>query len=245
MNGAAMSGGAIQAGPVGINLPERFVVTIDGQAATGKSSTGLKLAKRLGAAFLDTGAMYRDATALALEHRVPVQDAGAIIDLVKRERTGWDWVMSPGKNYAGMSPAFSARLRSREVDDAVSVVAKHADLRLLMVEWQRGLATSHKRLVSEGRDQGSVVFRDVAAARFFLMAEPAERARRRVAQLASGGIAADAAKIEANLRSRDAIDASHAMKIAEGMEVIDTTRHSEDEVVDRLVGLVMERVGRG
>jgi hypothetical protein len=117
-------------------------------------------------------------------------------------------------------------------------------LRLLLIDWQRGAARAHKRLVTEGRDQGSRVFREDALAKFFLMAEPGERARRRVEQLRAAGVAADAAAIEANLRLRDAIDASHAMKIAEGMTVIDTTELTEDAVVERLAGLVLAQAGR-
>ncbi len=245
MSGAIVtSGDVIHAERARAGLPDCFVVTIDGQAATGKSSVGLRLAQRLGAAFLDTGAMYRDATALAIEHHVAPQDAEGITRLVAQTRAGMDWVASPGNNYRGLDAAMSARLRTPGVDAAVSIVARHEGLRLLLIDWQRGVARAHKRLVTEGRDQGSRVFRETALAKFFLMAEPGERARRRVEQLRAAGVAADAGAIEANLRLRDAIDASHAMKIAEGMAVIDTTHLTEDAVVDRLAGLVLVQAGR-
>ncbi len=256
MHGAiAMSGAAnqhgTQSGPVIVGagagivsgLPAKFVVTIDGQAATGKSSTGLRLAQRLGASFLDTGAMYRDATALALERRVPIDDAQAIIRLVQAERTeGMQWVRSPGNGYAGLlqSPEFVERLRSAAVDAAVSVVAKHKALRELLIDWQRRAAVDHGRLVTEGRDQGSVVFKTSALCKFFLVASPQVRAQRRAEQLTARGVLADVGAIEANLVSRDQIDASHAMRFDEDMIEVNTTKLTEDQVVDHLVTLVRQ-----
>lgn len=223
----------------GAGLPERLIVTIDGQASTGKSSVGQKLAMRLDAAFLDTGAMYRGVTALAIEHGVNVEDAPAVLALARRAELGFDWSRFPppliafGKSVAG-------KLRSAAVDGEVSKVAALGVLREFLVDLQRQIGSSKGRLVTEGRDQGTVVFPG-APVKFFLVADPMERARRRHQQH-NAGTAMEA--IYQNLLDRDRRDSSRAvgpMAVAADAIVVDTTPLSEAEVVDHLEKLVRER----
>ena len=222
-------------------LPERFVVAIDGQASTGKSSVGQKLARRLHAAFLDTGAMYRAVTALCITRGVPTADADAVLALAQDARIGFDWSSFPPKLMA-FGQSISDQLRSAAVDGQVSVVAAIGPVRQYLVGLQRDTTYQRPRLVTEGRDQGTIVFPD-AMAKFFLVADPEERARRRCAQNAS----AEYEAILKNLIDRDRRDSSRAvgpMAVAPDATVVDTTKMTEAEVVDHLETLVRAAAAR-
>lgn len=164
-------------------LPDaaRLIVTIDGPAGTGKSTTARRLARRLGLAFLDTGAMYRAAALIALEHRVPLSDHAAIVQIARDAAVHFDWTQDPPAVLA-FNLDVSRRVRSPEVTAVVSPISGIPALRLLMVEEQRRIARDHPRLVTEGRDQGSVVFPD-ADVKFYLDAAPEVRAKRRADEL--------------------------------------------------------------
>lgn len=222
-------------------LPERFVVAIDGQASTGKSSVGQKLAKRLGAAFLDTGAMYRGVTAMCIARGVPTTDNQAVLQLAQQAGLNFDWSHFPPSLLA-FGVSITDQLRSPEVDGQVSVVAAIGPVRQYLVGLQRAIADQTARLVTEGRDQGTVVFPD-ATAKFFLVADPQERARRRSAQ--NNG--ADYQSILQNLIDRDRRDSSRAvgpMAVASDAVVVDTTNMTEAGVVDHLETLVRAAAGR-
>ncbi|MEM1167361.1 MAG: (d)CMP kinase [Planctomycetota bacterium] len=215
--------------------PDRLIVTIDGPAGTGKSSVAASLAERLGLELLDTGAMYRAATALALDHAVPLDNERAVADLAERASLRFAWNASPP-----MLTAFAAdithRLREADVTASVSVVAAHPAVRTAMVESQRRIGREHPRLLSEGRDQGSVVFPD-ADVKFYLDAEPRIRAERRAAQLREAGVRADVDAVEVQLRERDRLDASRAvspLRCPDDAICVDTTSLEEDAVVDLL-----------
>lgn len=230
-------GGGGQPGP----LPERFVVAIDGQASTGKSSVGQKLARRLHAAFLDTGAMYRAVTALCINRGVPTTDDAAVLALAQEARIAFEWTSFPPKLLA-FGVSITDQLRSAAVDGQVSVVAAIGPVRQYLVQLQRETTFQRPRLVTEGRDQGTVVFPD-AMAKFFLVADPEERARRRCAQNAS----ADYDTILKNLIDRDRRDSSRAvgpMAVAPDATVVDTTKMTEEEVVAHLESLVRAAAGR-
>jgi cytidylate kinase len=227
-------------------LPERFVVAIDGQASTGKSSVGQKLARRLHAAFLDTGAMYRGVTALCIARGVPTSDADAVLELARQADLRFEWSTFPPRLTA-FGVSIADQLRSSVVDGQVSVVAALGPVREFLVELQRETTRQRPRLVTEGRDQGTVVFPD-AMAKFFLVADPEERARRRSAQNA----AVDYHAVLQNLIDRDRRDSSRLvgpMAAAPDATVVDTTRMTEEQVVDHLESLVhaaaARRAGRG
>ncbi len=222
-------------------LPERFVVAIDGQASTGKSSVGQKLARRLHAAFLDTGAMYRAVTALCIAKGVPTTDDDAVLRLAQEARLGFEWTSFPPRLLA-FGVSISDQLRSAAVDSQVSVVAAIGPVRQYLVGLQRDTTHQRPRLVTEGRDQGTIVFPD-AMVKFFLVADPEERARRRCAQNAS----ADYDAILKNLIDRDRRDSSRAvgpMAVAPDATVVDTTKMTESEVVEHLETLVRSAAAR-
>lgn len=234
--------------PIEVNAAgvARLIVTIDGPAGTGKSSVARELAQALRLEFLDTGAMYRAVTALAIDHRSDLSDGPALADLIRRSEMRFDWSQHPPALIAFDTP-MTDRLRSADVTAAVSPVSQIAEVRTVMVEKQRRIAEAHPRLVTEGRDQGSVVFHD-ADVKIFLDADPAVRARRRAEQLARAGQAADPAAIERELVERDHRDSTRAigpLVRPQGSIRVDTSALSQAEVVSELVRIVRLETGAG
>ncbi len=222
------------------------IVTIDGPAGTGKSTVGRELAHRLGLEFLDTGAMYRAATALVIDRGIDPDDEGAVSRAVADADMHFDWTTDPPTIHTfGM--AMSDRLREADVSSLISRLAAQAPLREVMVARQRAIGAKHPRLVTEGRDQGSVVFPD-ADVKFYLHASPHVRAERRARQIEEAGRVADVAAIERDLITRDERDAARSvgpLVRPRGSVDIDTSALGFDEVLDRLERAVRERVPRG
>lgn len=221
----------------------RLIITIDGPAGTGKSSVARDLACRLGLDFLDTGAMYRAATALAIDLGVETSEEHAVADLTRSADLRFDWTTDPPTLYAFGRPLMH-RLRQADVTAHVSPVSSLAAVRRVLVERQRRIGEVHQRLVSEGRDQGSVVFYD-ADVKIYLDASPAVRAARRADQLRQMGQPADPSVIEAEIRDRDRRDSTRAvgpLTCPDGAVRFDTSSLDQTGVVNELVRLVMERV---
>jgi cytidylate kinase len=198
------------------------IVAIDGPAGAGKSTVARRLAERLGFRYLDTGAMYRALTWLALRRDVPLEDADAVAGLARAEPVRFD-----GARVLIADADVTRAIREREIDRTVPVVARQPAVRDVMRERQRELAAEGDAVI-EGRDIGAVVVPD-AEVKVYLVADEGERARRRSAE--RPGIGADA--LATDLRVRDASDAAQTLR-ADGAEVIDTTHLSVDQVVDRV-----------
>ncbi|MDX9911882.1 MAG: (d)CMP kinase [Phycisphaerales bacterium] len=214
-----------------------IIITIDGPAGTGKSSVARALAKHLGLDFLDTGAMYRAAAAIALDHGIDVADRAALVAKVESADLHFDWRTDPPAILAWDTP-LNGRIRDLDVTSIVSGVAAIAELRAHMVRKQRLIAQQHPRLVTEGRDQGSVVFPS-AALKFYLDASPAIRARRRAAQLAQAGAPAPAIEaLEHEIIERDRSDSARAdgpLICPDDAVIVDTSHLTFAEVVGRLL----------
>ncbi|MEO1129725.1 MAG: (d)CMP kinase [Planctomycetota bacterium] len=222
---------------------KRLIVTIDGPAGTGKSSVARDLAQRLGLEFLDTGAMYRAATALAIERHVSLRDEQAIVTLLREADLHFNWQTDPPTLMAS-GASIMDRLRDRDVSAGVSPVSQLAGVRRALVELQRRIGEAHPRLVSEGRDQGSVVFFD-ADIKFYLDAGQRVRALRRARQLEAMGRDADVDDIEREIADRDHRDASREVGPLirpDDAITIDTSQLSQDQVVDSLERTVRERI---
>lgn len=190
--------------PVPTHIP--VIITIDGPAGTGKSTVARLLAKRLGLDFLDTGAMYRAAAAIMLDQKIEPDETGELVSVVMGADLHFDWTTDPPAILAWDDP-MDHRIREPDVTAAVSRVAAIADLRQHMVRKQRVIAAQHPRLVTEGRDQGSVVFPE-AEVKFYLDADAGIRARRRAEQLREAGVEIDVETLKAQILERDRKDSS-------------------------------------
>jgi cytidylate kinase len=224
------------------DLP-RLIITIDGPAGTGKSSVARALAKRLGLEFLDTGAMYRAAAAIALDLSLAPADHAAIVDAVADADLHFDWTIDPPAILRN-GVSLMDRIREQDVTAVVSPIAAIPALRRLMVRKQRIIAEQHPRLVTEGRDQGSVVFPD-AEVKVYLDASPQVRARRRAEQMRASGQAADARALLEEISERDRSDASRRdgpLTCPDDAERVDTSDLSFEEVVDRLESIASRRL---
>jgi len=206
------------------------IVAIDGPAGAGKSTVARALAERLRFRYLDTGAMYRALTWLAMQRGLDLGNAEALAQLAREQPvlfTEDDRVWISGTDV-------TSSIRSDRVDRMVPVVARHPGVREVMRNRQRELGREGN-VVIEGRDIGTVVAPD-AEVKVYLVADREVRARRRTAD--RPGIGADA--LATDLRKRDAKDAERMQPASDATE-IDTTNLQVDDVVDRIEALVRER----
>jgi len=212
----------------------RIVVTIDGPAGAGKSTVAKQLARRLGYRLLDTGAIYR-AVALAAHRRgIPWTDAGACAAVARDLDIRFDFVGD--KNHVFLAGEdVSAAIRTPENSQGASQVSAHPPVRAALLDLQRRLGAGGG-VVVEGRDTGTVVFPN-ATAKFFLVATPEERARRRVAELAERGVNVDYAATLREIAERDGRDAGRdvaPMKPAPDAVLIDSSTMTIDAVVEAM-----------
>jgi len=207
-----------------------MIITIDGPAGAGKSSVARALAARLGFDFLDTGAMYRAVTLAGLRSGCDVTDQhglGNLLDSLQLE-------MSPNHIMLNGEDVTTA-IRAPEVTAASGAVASSAEVRRRLVDMQRRLAAG-RNIVCEGRDQGTIVFPD-AACKFFLVADPLERARRRQRDLAARGSQVSLEDVRCAQEERDRRDAARdiaPMVPAADAVILDSTKLTLDEVVERM-----------
>jgi len=219
-----------------------LVITIDGPAASGKSTVARLLAERLGASFLDTGAMYRAVTLAAIRAGVDMSDQEKLLGVM--ETSDFLFSVKEGKMVVGINGAdVSEQLRNPEITANARHIASAPRVREKLVEMQRQFAAGQEKIVTEGRDQGTVAFGD-ADIKFYLTAEPSERARRRQAQLRTKGVSENLEKIQSAIEERDKSDENRAvgpLKPAGDAVVVDTTDLSIEEVVEKLLSCVKEK----
>ncbi|MEU3457219.1 (d)CMP kinase [Micromonospora sp. NPDC006766] len=223
---------------MGQNEPTgRCVVAVDGPSGSGKSTVSRRLAVRIGARYLDTGAMYRAVTWAVLRSGVDLTDAESVakvagdVDL----RIGTD---PEGYGVTADGVDVAKEIRGAEVTGAVSAVAAVAAVRELLVARQRQMITNAGRIVVEGRDIASVVAPD-ADLKVYLTASEEARAQRRSAEDAS-----DVTATAADLARRDQLDSTrkvNPLQQAPDAVVLDTTQLGIDEVVAQLRELLTER----
>jgi cytidylate kinase len=220
---------------------QRFVVTIDGPAGVGKSSVSNAVAERLGAAFLDTGAMYRAVTFAAIETSVDLTDESALLDVLDKKNFSFD-IAEGGMAVTIDGVDVSDAIRDPGITANVRYIASAVKIREKLVQMQRAFAADHAKIVTEGRDQGTVAFAD-AKFKFFLTADVEERAKRRMLQLEAAGKKADVNELIENIKKRDAGDEQRktgALKAAKDAVIVDTTGLSFEQVVGKLIEKIKE-----
>ncbi len=204
-----------------------LIVAIDGPAGAGKSSVARGVAGRLGFHYLDTGAMYRALTWLALHEGTPLDDGPALEALARSHPVAF----GDGRSVSIAGEDVTERIRAPEIDAAVPVVARHPVVREVMRGRQRELGRVGDSVI-EGRDIGVVVVPD-AEVKVWLVVDPAVRARRR--HLERDGL--EIAELAEELRRRDERDAINTHRAPDAVEV-DTTELTLDQVIDRIAVLV-------
>jgi cytidylate kinase len=223
--------------------PRKLIIAIDGPAGVGKSTIASRLARKLGYVNLESGAMYRALALKAIEWDASFDDEEALLKMaqdsqIKLESSlGGNRVLLNGKD-------ISARIRERDVTEAASRVSVHPKVREWMVARQREMGIGGG-VVMEGRDIGTKVFPD-ADLKIFLDADPVIREQRRLDQQRVKG--APAQTMAAELRERDRRDRTRAaspLEAAEDAVMVDSTKMSEDEVLNRVEELVEQRVAAG
>ena len=218
------------------------IIAIDGPAASGKSTIGLRLANRLGYLFFDTGLMYRAITWLALARGIDIHDEAALSKLA--EETQID--VAPASQSDGRvcdvlvnGRDITWETRSRRVDENVSLVAAYAGVRRALSQQQQRIGR-RGNIVMVGRDIGTVVLPE-ADLKIYLDATAEERARRRHDEIIARGGRPDYAEILQRVIERDRIDSTRdvaPLKAAEDAVVLDSDQLSEDQVFERVLALI-------
>jgi cytidylate kinase len=207
-----------------------MIVAIDGPAGAGKSTVARALAERLGFRYLDTGAMYRALSWLAIQRGIPLGESELLAELARKEPVTFD---ENGRvRIAGTD--VTASIRDTRIDRMVPVVARHTPVREVMRERQRQLG-QEGNVVIEGRDIGTVVAPQ-AEVKVYLVADTEERAKRRMTD--RPGIGRDA--LATDLKVRDKSDAAR-MQPAEDAQEIDTTHLRVEDVVEKIEAMVRAR----
>jgi CMP/dCMP kinase len=222
----------------GSNRP--LVIAIDGPSGSGKSSTARGVAERLGLAFLDTGAMYRAITWLALQDGVDLDDQAAVADLLAHASMDID--QDPRRPAIAINGVdVSEAIRTPEVSAAVSAVATNLDIRADLVARQKKLiAEAVDGIVAEGRDITTVVAPN-AEVRVLLVADPAARVARRHAELTEHQVDVDTVTDQVIRRDRDDSTVAEFESAAPGVHVVDSTFLSLEEVIETICSYVPVR----
>lgn len=213
-----------------------LIITLDGPAGAGKSSVAKSLAKRLGVTYLDTGAMYRALTLKALRQKVDLTNEEQLGQLASVTKI--DYIKQPdgSLNVSLDGVDVSVDIRLPEVTNNTFYVARAPKVREYLVGWQQAIGQS-KSLVSDGRDQGTVVF-PKATYKFYVDADFEERVGRRLRELRAAGTAVDEKQLYQDMKDRDQKDFSRAvgpLKKADDAIVIDSSGLNVEQTVEKIL----------
>jgi CMP/dCMP kinase len=229
-------------------MSKKFIIAIDGPAGSGKSTSAKMVASRLGYLYIDTGAMYRAITYLALKQN-KINDIKAISKLAVSTDIELNFI--DGKTYVKADGVdITDEIRTLEVNSNVSDVSKIAEVRRALVAKQQEMGAKVNGVVMEGRDITTVVFPD-ADVKIFLTAEIDKRAERRMKEFSSTGTPVSVEDVKKNLLERDKIDSTRdvsPLRKADDAFVVDTSSVTIDEQVDIIIDIVKkaeeERAGK-
>jgi cytidylate kinase len=215
---------------------KHLIITLDGPAGAGKSTVAKGLAKRLGISYLDTGAMYRALTLKALRLKINLEDEEALAALAQKTVIDFKEMPDGSLHVTLDGEDVAEAIRTLEVTNNTFYAARAGGVRELMVQWQRAIG-HHHAIVTDGRDQGTVVFPS-ATYKFYVDAHFEERARRRYKELEMAGKQVDLEQLKKEIQDRDYKDFTRKvgpLKKAEDAIVIDSTGCSVEETVDKIM----------
>ncbi len=213
----------------------QVTIAMDGPAGSGKSTVARRIAERLGLLYLDSGAMYRAVTLLAIADSLPA-DSPKLIEQVKRCHIEF---RDNGRTILLNAEDVSVQIRTPAVNRLVADVAKIPEIRQEIVRHQQRIGAAGN-IVAEGRDLTTIVFPN-ADFKFYLDASVTERARRRLAELQAQNVDITLAAVEAEIRERDEKDTTREhspLRTADDAIIVDTTDKTIEEVVDFIIAQV-------
>ncbi len=218
---------------------EHLVITLDGPAGAGKSSVAKALASKLGISYLDTGAMYRALTVKALRLKMDLSDEEALTTLCRNTKLGFKEMPDGSLNITLDGEDVSVAIRSPEITNNTHYAAKTPGVRTLMVAWQRAMGQD-RSIVTDGRDQGTVVFTD-ARYKFYVDADVEERVQRRYKELIAAGKKVDLDQLRTDMQDRDQKDFNRAvgpLKKAPDAITVDSTGLTVEGTVAKIMKLI-------
>lgn len=224
-------------------MEKKISIAIDGPAAAGKSTVAKIIAQKLSYIYIDTGAMYRAITWKAIKHGIDLENEQLLSDLLKNTVIELKKDGEKQRVYVDQEDVTEA-IRLPEISNHVSIASKHKLVREEMVARQQQLA-QNGGVVMDGRDIGTYVLPD-AEVKVFLKASVEERAKRRHEENLGKGIPSDYEQLKKDIARRDQLDSEREvapLKKAKDAVEIDTTSLSIAQVVDKIMALILERIG--
>lgn len=227
----------------------KLTITIDGPAGSGKSTTARLLAEKIGAAFLDTGAMYRAVTLAAMQSRSDLNNVEALEKLIDSTNFKFDINNSHSPRFDRVATGMTVKINNRDITEQIRdpkvtenvfFIASVPSLRNRLVEMQRNFAEKYQKIVTEGRDQGTIVFPN-ADYKFFLTAEAAQRTKRRAKEMIEKGLEVDTAKLRKEIENRDAADKNRdtgPLVPAKDAIIIDNTNLTLEQTVNEILKII-------
>jgi cytidylate kinase len=216
-----------------------LIITIDGPAGSGKSSVAKLLAEKIGAAFLDTGAMYRAVTLAAMQNQSNLKNTKTLEKLI--DNTDFKFEINNNQMTAKINNKdVTKQIRDPKVTENVHFIASVLSLRNILVEMQRNFAEKYIKIVTEGRDQGTVVFPN-ADYKFFLTAQAAQRTKRRAKELTEKGLKVDMEKLRKEIENRDTADKNRdtgPLVPAKDAVIIDNTNLTLEQTVNEILKII-------